>query len=91
MTSQIAKRVTDSQPAIILATALAACISHGWPTVAVVFVVLQVGIVLATLGTRHSRLGRSSGMRFLARACAIPQMVAPAPLRSRRAHLHLVP
>lgn len=91
MTSQILKRVTDSQPAIIMATALAACISHGWPTVVAVFVILQVGIVLATLGTRRLPLQHTGGMRFLARACAIPQTAAPPSLRPRRVRLRLVP
>ena len=91
MTSQIAKRVTDSQPAIILATALAACLSHRWPTVAAVFVILQIGIVLATWGTRHRRARHDSGIRFLSRAIALPQPTADSLPPSRRPHLHLVP
>jgi len=91
MTSQIAKRVTDSQPAIILATALAACLSHRWPTVAAVFVVLQIGIVLAAWGTRRPRARHDSGIRFLSRAIAVPQRTSNPLPRSHRPHLHLVP
>jgi hypothetical protein len=94
MTSHIAKRVTDSQPAIVLATALAAiCLNHRWPAVVAVFTVLQLGIILATLGTRHRHDRPSASMRFLSRAHATPlasPVQAPRPL-TRRPHLHLVP
>jgi hypothetical protein len=90
MTSHIAKRVSDCQPAVVLATTLSAvCLNHRWPVVAAVFIVLQLGIFLAAVGTRHPR-ARQAGFRFLARACAIAQpMTKPAP-HSRR-HLRLVP
>lgn len=90
MTSQIAKRVSESQPAIILATALAAaCLNHRWPVVAAVFVVLQVGIFLAAVAARHPRV-HHAGVRFLSRALAIQPTPAPPP-RGHRPHLHLVP
>lgn len=91
MTSRIAKRVSESQPAIILATALAAaCLNQRWPAVAAVFVVLQAGTILAALSARHPR-ARQAGVRFLSRALAIPQPTHPASPRPHRPHLHLVP
>jgi hypothetical protein len=90
MISQLAKKVTDSQPAVVMATVLAyACMNHRWPAVVAVFVVLQLGILLSALATRHPRV-RQAGVRFLARASAITQpMTEPAP-RSRP-QLRLVP
>jgi hypothetical protein len=90
MTSQIAKRVSESQPAIILATALAAaCLNHRWPVVAAVFVVLQAGTFLAALSPRHPR-AHHAGVRFLSRAFAIQPASEPA-TRPHRPRLHLVP
>ncbi len=91
MTSQIAKRVSASQPAIILATALAACLIHRWPATVAVFLALQAGIVLAAWGTGHRRAGPDRSLRFLSRALAIPEPPGPPLPRSRRAHLRLLP
>jgi ABC-type proline/glycine betaine transport system permease subunit len=91
MTAHIAKRVTDSQPAIILATALAAvCLNHRWPVVAAVFIALQLGIVLAALARRQPRV-RQAGFRFLSRASAIAQTTTEAASPPHRPHLRLVP
>jgi hypothetical protein len=90
MTSHIAKRVSDSQPAVVLATTLSAvCLNHRWPVVAAVFIVLQLGIILAAWGGRHPR-ARQTGVRFLARASAIAQPMTE-PAHRTRPHLRLVP
>ncbi len=89
MTSHVAKRVSDSQPAIVLVTVFTAvCLNHRWPVVAALFTVLQLGVFLAAMGTRHPRV-RQAGVRFLARANAIAQPTVPTP--RVRPHLHLVP
>jgi hypothetical protein len=92
MTSQTAKRVSESQPAIILATVLAAlCLNQHWPAVVAIFFVMQLGIILTALGTRHGRLRQASGIRFLARAVAISPQTTGTSARFGRPHLHLVP
>jgi hypothetical protein len=90
MTSRIAKRISESQPAIILATALAAaCLNHRWPAIAGVFVVLQAGTFLAALSARHPR-AHQAGVRFLSRALAIQPTPEPTP-QPHRPRLRLVP
>jgi hypothetical protein len=91
MTSHISKRVSDSQPAIILATILAAVsLSPRWPVAAVVFIGLQLATLMAAMATRFPR-AHQAGFRFLARASAIAQPATVPASNSRRAHLHLVP
>lgn len=88
MTNSLVKTIAQTQPAILLAAALAhVSLDLRWPATLVLVAGLQLVTLLASV---HRRAQRTRDLRFIARSMVVSTAPAPAPIR-RRPHLSLVP